>query len=210
MYQEVISTIRSDTLVVDRQKQEFTPIAELKQIETLLRTSETKLSNFYQFLPRLNQRRALADFGGAALKFLFGTATQAAVRSLHSALNELQFKNSDIVHSLSHQVTYIRQLDTITRINSNALANLSDIVKSNMIRSQEKFQQLARDIVYLKLTLHGQSDLHTDIRQLEFSLLQLTQQLEELFNAIQFAVLGILTIKLISPTVLQNILRNEL
>jgi hypothetical protein len=77
-----------------------------------------------------------------------------------------------------------------------------------MIRSHDKFQQIARDIVYLNLTLHGQSDLYTDIRQLELSLLQLTQQLEELFNSIQFAILGTLPIKLISPTVLQNILRN--
>jgi hypothetical protein len=158
-YQEVISTIRSDILIVERQKQEFTPMAELKQTETLLQTLETKLSNFYQFLPRLDRRRALVGFGGTALKFLFGTATQADVRSLHSALNELQSKNSDIVHSLSHQVTYIRQLDTITRMNPNAIANLSAIVKNNMIRSHDKFQQLARDIAYLNLTLHGQSDL---------------------------------------------------
>jgi hypothetical protein len=202
------AVVRSDILFVERQKQEFTPIAELKQIETLLQTLETKLSHLYQFLPRLDRRRALVDFGGTALKFLFGTAIDSDVRSLHSALNELQSKNSDIVLSLSHQVTYIKQLDTITRINSNAIDNLSDIVKNNMIRLHDKFQQLARDIVYLNLTLHGQSDLYTVIRQLEFSLLQLTQQLEELFNAIQFVILGTLLIKLISLTVLQNILRN--
>jgi hypothetical protein len=152
------------------------------------------LSNFYQFLPRLDRRRALVDFEGTALKFLFRTAPQS--------------KNSDIVHSLSHQITYIKQLDTITRINSNGIAYLSDIVKNNMIRSHDKFQQIARDIVYLNLTLHGQSDLYTDIRQLEFSLLQLTQQLEELFNVFQFAILGTLPIKPISPKILQNILRN--
>jgi hypothetical protein len=115
-YQEVITTIRLDILVVERQKKEFTPIAELKQTETLLQTSETNLSNFYQFLPRLDRRRALVDFGGTALKFLFRTATQTDVRSLHSALNELHSKNSDIVHSLSQQITYIKQLNTITRI----------------------------------------------------------------------------------------------
>jgi hypothetical protein len=136
-YQEVIPTIRSDILVVERQKQEFTPITELTQIETLLQTLETKVSSFYQSLPRLDRRRALVDFGGTALKFLFGAATDADVRSLHSALNELQCKNSDIVHSLSHQVTYIKQLDTITRINSNDIANLSDIIKNNMIRSHD-------------------------------------------------------------------------
>jgi hypothetical protein len=56
--------------------------------------------------------------------------------------------------------------------------------------------------VHLNLKLHGQSDLYTVIRQLEFSLLHLTQQIEELFNAIQLAILGTLPIKLTSPTVL--------
>jgi hypothetical protein len=46
----VISTIRTDKLAVERQKKEFTPIAELKQIETLVQILESKLSTFYQFL----------------------------------------------------------------------------------------------------------------------------------------------------------------
>jgi hypothetical protein len=48
-YQEVISTIRTDILSVEKQEQEFTPIAELKQIETLVQILESKLSTFYQF-----------------------------------------------------------------------------------------------------------------------------------------------------------------
>jgi hypothetical protein len=47
--QEVISTIRSNILVVETQKQEITQIAELKQIEKLLQTLETMFSNLYQF-----------------------------------------------------------------------------------------------------------------------------------------------------------------
>jgi len=42
----------------------------------------------------------------------------------------------------------------------------------------------------------------------EFSLLHLTQQLDYLFDAVQYAIHGKLPIKLVKPTPLQNILRN--
>jgi hypothetical protein len=40
----------------------------------------------------------------------------------------------------------------------------------------------------------------------ELSLLQLTQQLDDLFNAVQFAIHDKLPIKLVKPTTLQNLL----
>ena len=46
------------------------------------------------------------------------------------------------------------------------------------------------------------------IRQLEFALLQSTQQGDDLFTAIQCPIQGNLSVKLIDPATLQNILRN--
>jgi hypothetical protein len=43
---------------------------------------------------------------------------------------------------------------------------------------------------------------------MEFTLLQLTQKLGEIFDAIQLAISGSLSMKLISPSSLQSILRN--
>jgi len=43
---------------------------------------------------------------------------------------------------------------------------------------------------------------------MEFTLLQLTQQLDEIFDAIQPAISGSLSMKLISPSSLQSILTN--
>ena len=50
--------------------------------------------------------------------------------------------------------------------------------------------------------------MYMAIRQLEFSLLQLLQQLDNLLAAIKCIILGNLPIKLIDPMTLQNILRN--
>jgi len=61
---KALSTIKADLLLIESQKQEFTPISELKQIEMLLNTLELRLHNIQQVLLRLNRRRGLLNFGG--------------------------------------------------------------------------------------------------------------------------------------------------
>ena len=73
-YEEALSIIRGDLLTVEERKQKFTFNSELKLIDTLLTTLETKLHTFKQILPKLDPRRGLINFGGAMLKALFGTA----------------------------------------------------------------------------------------------------------------------------------------
>jgi hypothetical protein len=77
-----------------------------------------------------------------------------------------------------------------------------------MIQAHDKFQQIASDILWLNVTFLGQSTLHVVIRKLEFTLLHLVQQADDLLDAIQLAIQGTLSIKLINPMTLQSILRN--
>jgi len=56
------------------------------------------------------------------------------------------------------------------------------------------------------LTVQGQCPIYSG--KTEFSLLQLSLQLDDLFDAVQCAIHGKLPIKLVKPTALQNILRN--
>ena len=82
-YQDIISTIRQDLLLVEQNKKEFTSVSEIRQIESLLKLLELKLHDFHQILPRLDRRRGQVNFGGSVLKTLFGTATIAEVQQLH-------------------------------------------------------------------------------------------------------------------------------
>jgi len=134
-------------LSVEQQKKEFTPISELKQIEIFFNILESKLYDFDQVLPRLDRRRAVVNFDVKILKALFGTATTSDIHLLHDVLNELQFQNSDISHSLANQFTYVNKLNTAVKIDTEAIANLSNIIKDNMIQLHEKSQQVARDIL---------------------------------------------------------------
>ena len=71
------------------------------------------------------------------LKALFGTAVDSDITSLHNNFDELQFRQQDIVHSVANQLTYIKKLDTITNVNADAIANLSDIIRDDMIKSHD-------------------------------------------------------------------------
>ena len=120
----------------------------------------------------------------------------------------MQESQKDIIHSVTNQFTYIKKLDFITNVNVEAISNLSRIIKENVIQSHEKLQQTARDILFLNLTIHGQSTLFTTIRQLEFTLLRFTQHIDELINAVQHIITGKLPLSLVSPPTLLNILKN--
>jgi hypothetical protein len=112
-------------LIIEGQKKEFTSFHELQQTEALLQILESKLQDFHLILPRLDRRRSLIDFGGTVLRSLFGTAAVSDIHSLHDVLNDLQLKNSDISHSLSSQLTYVKDLSATRKINSEAIGNLS-------------------------------------------------------------------------------------
>jgi len=103
-YEEAVSIIRGDLLTVEERKQEFTFNSELKWIDTLLTTLETKLRALKHILPKLDPRRGLIDFGGAMLKDLFGSTVDSDITSLHNNFDELQSRQQDIVHSVANSL----------------------------------------------------------------------------------------------------------
>jgi len=117
-------------MIVSKQQKEFTPISVLKQIEMLLKILESRLLNFQQMLPKLDSRRGILNFGSNILHTLFGIATMSELHTLHETLDELKFKDIDITRSVANQVTYVKSLDHAVRVNSDAILNLSIILKN--------------------------------------------------------------------------------
>ena len=99
-YEEAVLTIRNDLRTIYESKREFTSIAEVRQIEILLDTLETRIQDFRRLLPKPDSRRGLMNIGGTALKALFGVATASDVLHLHQAVEELETRDTEITHSL--------------------------------------------------------------------------------------------------------------
>ena len=84
------------------------------------------------------------------------------------------------------------------------MQNLSNIVKDIVIQSHEHYQQVNKDLLWLILNLFGKSKIFTAVRELELTLLQLIQRVDELFAAIQHVIHGKLSVNLINRTTLHN------
>ena len=84
----------------------------------------------------------------------------------------------------------MKNLDWFSHLQTQSIANLSSIVKNFMIDSHDSFFETTRDILWLNLTVHSQSEVYMAVRQLQFALFQLTQQVDELLAAIQYALQG--------------------
>ena len=81
---------------MERQRKEFTSIAQLQQTDLFLQVLEFKLRAFNQLLSRLDRWRSLVYLGGTILKKLFVTAIVNDFRKHHDVLTELKSRNSDI------------------------------------------------------------------------------------------------------------------
>jgi len=106
VYEDAIA-VRNDLTSVDKQRKEFTPVAEFKQVGNLLNTLELILSNLQHLIPRLDRRRSLVNSGGTILKTLFGTATLSDLDQLYGTINELKSKEADNIHSLANQLNMV-------------------------------------------------------------------------------------------------------
>jgi len=45
------------------------------------------------------------------------------------------------------------KLDTITNVNADAITNLSGITRDIMIKSQDKFRDITRDLLWINMTI---------------------------------------------------------
>jgi hypothetical protein len=208
IYEDTIATARNDLKIIDIHYQVFTPVVELNMVESYVNTLEVTLREFLQVIPRSDKRRGLVDLGGSVLKTLFGTATIADLHQVPSTLSELEAKEAVIFHSPNNQLSYVKGIALSSQVNSDAIANLSNVIKSEIIQLHDRYTRLVSDAWRINVTVADYSSLSSLIRQMEFLLLQMTVQFDELNMAVQTVLLGRLPVAIIKPNVLHEILRN--
>ena len=64
---------------------------------------------------------------------------------LHDVVNDLHQRNADIVQSLANQLTYVKDLSTTTKVNIDAIANLSTILRDQVIQTHDELQSMAKE-----------------------------------------------------------------
>jgi hypothetical protein len=167
-----------------------------------------EISVFREMLPRLNKRRALLSAVGSVLKWGFGTARMLDVEELHKTVDKMHRTEGDIVHSVNHQMTYLKTLDSVVKFNTEAVETLSEKVKVIMLDSHKWRDETDIAIHWLNYTIYNQSNTFTYIRQLEFALLELKTVVKEVLISLDNTMTGRLSMNLIPPVMLRNILKN--
>ena len=138
----------------------------------------------------------------------FGTVTLWDVEELHRSVDRMHKTEGDVVHSVSQQVTYLKTLDCAVKFNTEAVETLSEKVKAIMLDSNKWKDETDLAIHWLNYTIFNQSNTLTYIRQLEFAILELRTMVKEVLISLDSTMAGKLSMNLIPPVMLRNILKN--
>ena len=131
------------------------PVHEPNHIEYVLQKLEDKINAFREMLPRLDKRHAVLSAVGSMLKWFFGTATLLHVEELHKTVDKMYRTQGDIIHSVNHQMTYLKTLDSAVKFNTEAVKTLSEKVKVIMLDSNKWKDETDIAIHWLKYTLYN-------------------------------------------------------
>ena len=75
---------------------------EVTYLQAVWEQLNLEFQDIEKLLPITRQKRGLLDFGGEILNFLFGTATNANLQTLHQVVETIKGQQATITHSLEH------------------------------------------------------------------------------------------------------------
>jgi len=107
-YEQTIAKLTDDLIYIQKLKTLLAPVHELNLIEYVLQKLEDEINAFIEMLPRLDKRRSVLSAVGSVLKWFFRTATVLGVEELHKIVDKMHRREGDIVLSVSHQMTCLR------------------------------------------------------------------------------------------------------
>jgi hypothetical protein len=92
-------------------------------------------------LPRLDRIRVVLSAVGSMLKWFFGTGTLLDVEELHKAVDKMHRSEGGIIRVVNNQMTYLENLDSAVKLNTEAVETLSEKVKIIMLDSNKYMRQ---------------------------------------------------------------------
>jgi hypothetical protein len=126
-----------------------------------------ELFTFSKLLPapkkiNLNHwKRGLINVEGDALKFLFGVATTQQLQELHNTVEGIKARDSDVIHAIQKQLTYLKSVDEAVSQNAVGLPTVARILK-NVITNAFTYQttlntatQHLEDLVFFQSNFHA-------------------------------------------------------
>jgi hypothetical protein len=207
-YEQTIAKLRDDLVYIQKFKMPLAPAHELNHVEYVLQKPEDESNAFTEMLSSLDKRCAVLSTVCSVLKWAFGMATLSDVQGLHETVDKIHRTERDIIHSVNHQMTYLEILDSALKCNTEAVENLSEKVKAIMLDSNKWKDETDIAIHRSNYSLYNKSNTFIYIRQIEFAILELRTTVKEVLISLDSTMTGKLSMNLIPPVMLRNILKN--
>ena len=169
---------------------------EVTYLQAVWEQLNLEFQDIEKLLPITRQKRGLLDFGGEILNFLFGTATNANLQTLHQVVETIKGQQATITHSLEHQLTYTKELDESIRQNTRDVTLLARILKmqvNDLMKLNGTIKGIETNIMK---RLELMANASQTVRELEFFCLQLEQEFIKIRQGLDVTSTGKLSAEL--------------
>jgi hypothetical protein len=121
----------------------------------------------------LDKRRVVLSAVGPILKWLFDTTTSLDVEELYKTAHKMHRTEGHIIHTVNHQMTYLKTLDPAVKFNAETVETLYEKGKVIMLDLNKWEDETDIAIHWSNYTIYNQINTFTYICQLVFAILEL-------------------------------------
>ena len=153
-------------------------------------------------------KRGMIDIGGKALKWLFGTATDADLEKLSQKIDEIHTEGDDLVHLLQEQASVLNISAKNIKKNREDIKSLTEVMKKLTAETQTLKNQLTNTSWSIWKSLVSTGHIQISFRRVNVALLELQDEIMSLVQALETTAQNRLSPYLVPPNQLFQILQN--
>ena len=183
---------------------------EIQRTRSLTRKIRIKINTLSATLTRqehTRRKRGLFDFGGRILKSVFGTATEDDLDGLKKQLQDVADSQSEIAHVVKNSMTIVNKTIAQANENTQAINRLNGATTRLSSQLNALQDEIATVQEFVDLELRLTSFVETSLRHIEDALTDCDVAVDQLFADLTAAIHGKLSLTLIAPDYLRQILR---
>lgn len=172
-------------------------------------TMESELKDIVQTLTDLyygRSRRGLINLGGKILHILFGVAESEDLEKVQHSEELTKLKTASLIHIEGEHLTVTRELSRKTERNHQELGRVSQEIYGNLTVLMNQFLTTNKKTIEVENLLHVYMDTSTALEELELATFKALIDLRKILQCLNDAASGKLSMNLLSPLELRNIL----
>lgn len=154
----------------------------------------------------IREKRGLINLGGKVAKFIFGVAEEEDVQTLEKSLAALNNQVGSVIHLQEDHLLLTRRLSHDLENQGRELAQLMNRVGQMAEVFEIRLSALERNVSALDIFVHYLANTTSVLQQLEMAALRALVDLKSLIEVLEVVEQGRLSINLLSPLELSELL----